>query len=78
VVAVKGGNPDLPRVTLTYAVLNEALEIMFLVHGKEKSSVVGRIFQGRGEPLPAQRIRPRCGNTTWLLDREAATFLAEA
>lgn len=77
VVAVKGGDPDLPRVTLTYAVLNEALEIMFLVPGKEKAPVLGRIFQGCGEVLPAQRVRPRYGHATWLLDREAAIFLRQ-
>lgn len=77
VIAVKGGTPDLARITLTYAVLNEALEIVFLVHGREKAPVVGRIFQGRGVLLPAQRILPRCGHTTWLLDRAAAVFLGE-
>lgn len=77
VVPVRGREPDFTRITLTYAVLNESREIMFLVQGKEKAPVVRRIFHGHGEPLPAQRIRPRCGHITWLLDRAAAALLVE-
>ena len=76
VVAVKGGDPHVSRITMTYPVLNHARQIVFMVSGKGKSPVLKTIFQNENALLPAQRVRPSQGKTTWLLDREAASLLS--
>jgi 6-phosphogluconolactonase len=75
VASVRGGEPDLPRLTLTLPILNQAREVVFMVAGKEKSATVRTILAGEDEGLPAQRIQPAGGRTTWLLDRDAASML---
>lgn len=77
VVSVKGGNPDLARLTLTFPVLNSAAHLFFLVSGKEKAAVVKTLFEEPSAGLPAQNIRPFNQNMTWLLDRAAASLLPE-
>jgi len=75
VIAVRGGDPDLPRLTLTLPLINRIREIVFLVTGKEKAPVARAVLKGDGENLPARRVQPRNGTLTWLLDREAASML---
>jgi 6-phosphogluconolactonase len=75
VAAVRGGEPDLPRLTLTLPVLNRAREIVFMVTGREKCPMVRTIVAGGSEGLPAQRIQSGKGHVTWLLDRGAASML---
>jgi 6-phosphogluconolactonase len=77
VVPVKGGNPDLERLTLTLSVLNSAAHVMFLVSGQEKAPIVRTLFERPSVGLPAQNIRPISRNPTWLLDRAAASLLTE-
>lgn len=75
--AVKGGNPDVYRLTLTYDLLNRAKEIYFLVSGKDKASIVKTAIEKKDAHFPAQKIQPIQGRLTWLLDRESASLLAE-
>jgi 6-phosphogluconolactonase len=77
VVAVKGGDPDVYRLTLTFPVLNRAGEVIFMVSGKEKAGVVKAVIEAEDERFPASRVRPASGMLTWLLDREAASLLGE-
>jgi len=65
------------RITLTAPVINAARDILFLVTGTEKASVVKEVVFGPSdsERLPAQLIHPSPGTTTWLLDRAAVTHL---
>jgi 6-phosphogluconolactonase len=76
VVAVKGGDPHVSRLTLTYPVLNHARQIVFMVSGKGKSPVLKTMFENRNALLPAQRVRPSHGKMNWLLDKEAASLLS--
>jgi len=76
VVAVKGGEPDMDRRTLTLPVLNQAGQIMVLVSGKKKAGIIREIFQSATKKIPARMLRPVQGNATWLVDREASTLLA--
>ena len=76
VIAVKGGNPELYRLTLTYGVINSARQVVFLVTGKAKSKVLGEILEGRGTGLPAGKIKPYTGRLTWILDQAAAIGLS--
>jgi 6-phosphogluconolactonase len=66
--------PDLPRVTLTAALINQAAVVAFLVAGRSKAGVLREVRHGPRNPrrLPAQLIQPRNGDLFWLVDREAA------
>lgn len=77
VIATTGGNPDVPRVTLTLPVLNHAKRLLWLVAGAKKASVVRDALEGadRAEELPAQLVRPAHGTALWFLDRAAAGLL---
>ena len=80
VVATTGGDPYLPRVTLTVPVLNKAKQVMWLVAGKEKAPMVQTVLEGseRANDMPAQMIRPTRGVSLWFVDRAAAQFLQHA
>jgi len=71
--------PPLPlvdRVSLTLELINRAKRILFLVTGSAKAAIVRRIFSERdaSPELPAQRVQPREGELTWLLDEAAAAL----
>jgi 6-phosphogluconolactonase len=65
------------RLTLTPLVINDARYVLFLVTGKDKAAAVAATLQGDIDPesWPAQCIRPRAGQLTWLLDADAAAGL---
>jgi 6-phosphogluconolactonase len=71
-----GMEPQVPRVTLTFPVLNGAREVDFLVAGADKADAVARAF---GEPpdaeAPASRVRPPAGSLFVYLDEAAAARL---
>jgi 6-phosphogluconolactonase len=77
VMAVKGGNPDVDRLTMTFPVINSASEIVFLAAGKGKAAIVKTVLENKDAGLPAQRIKPVKGQLAWLLDRDAASLLSE-
>lgn len=68
---------DLPRVTLTYPVLNNAARVAFLVSGANKAEALHRVIDGSYEidPPPAARVRPDRGTLRFLIDRDAASQL---
>jgi 6-phosphogluconolactonase len=77
VVAVKGGEPDVSRLTMTFPVINNARDIVFLVSGKEKAGVVRAVIENVDQSLPAHKVRPVSGVLTWLLNRDAASLLSK-
>ncbi len=77
VLSVKGGDPDVYRLTLTYLVLNCARHILFIVSGKGKALIVQTLFEDGQVQLPASLVEPLDGQVTWLLDKEAASLLQE-
>ncbi len=68
---------DTWRVTLTYPVINEALDVVFLIAGADKADPLERVLYGEYDPetLPTQLIQPRSGALTLLLDQAAASKL---
>ena len=75
VLSVKGGQPDVGRLTLNYHVLNSTKHILFIASGNRKAAIVQALLAGRQFNLPAEKIRPLNGKVTWLLDQEAAALL---
>jgi 6-phosphogluconolactonase len=78
VVATEPGlAPFVPRLTLTYPVLNNAANVLFLVEHEDKAATVARVLEGPTDPegLPSQSVQPTCGTLTWFLDRAAASQL---
>ena len=77
VVPVKGGTPNVHRVSLTLPVLNRARQIVFLIAGREKAETAKALLEGDRPELPAAQIKPADGELIWLLDQEAAALLAK-
>ena len=73
--AVTGGDPYLPRLTMTYPLLNHARRIVFLATGMEKAPILKAILNDSQTPLPGKKIFPSNGRLTWILDRDAASLL---
>lgn len=65
------------RVTLTPNLINQAVTIVFLVSGEEKSHALKDVLDGEEKPsrLPAQLIQPRDGERIWMVDQSAAVLL---
>ena len=75
IITVRGGNPCIHRITMTFSVLNQAAHVVFLASGNGKAAVVNNILRGRKVGLPASKIQPKNGTLTWILDKEAASLL---
>jgi 6-phosphogluconolactonase len=75
-VPLAGMEPQVPRVTLTFPVLNAAREVDFLVAGADKADAVARAFVEPPDPeAPAGRVRPTAGSLHVFLDEPAASKL---
>ena len=77
VLHVKGGNPRLPRLTLTPRVLNRAKRIIFMISGRGKAPILKTLWENGEKLLPVKEIRPPKGEVIWLVDRAAASLLPE-
>jgi 6-phosphogluconolactonase len=79
VVETVPGAGDVPRVTVTAPLINQAALIVFLVSGESKSAVVREMLEGTPDPdrRPAALIRPVAGEVVWLVDRAAAMRLRQ-
>ena len=64
-----GMEPYVPRVSLTLPALASSRDMLFLVTGRSKREIVGRVLSGAD--LPAARAHSE-GDLVWLLDRDAA------
>jgi 6-phosphogluconolactonase len=76
-IKVKHNTPPSPlvdRITLTYPVLKQAGEVIFLISGREKADILARIFKTPSIPdsLPVQVIIKNHPNALWLIDWDSA------
>jgi len=73
-----GTEPNVPRVTMTYPLLNAARQLAVLVTGSGKADTLGRIDRQLSESgpdrhqLPITGVEPTDGQLTWYLDAAAA------
>lgn len=77
VLSVKGGNPNVDRLTLNYPVLNRAATTVYLVSGQGKADMVRTLLCDKEVRYPPQKIQPESGRLIWLLDQPAASQLPE-
>ncbi len=71
VVEAVGGDPPVPRVTLTLPAINAAARVVFVARGKEKAEAVRDVLYGG--TTPASRVSPKRGTVTVLADGQAAS-----
>jgi 6-phosphogluconolactonase len=66
------------RLSFTLPVLNAAACVAFLVSGTDKAPALHAVLQSDapGEQYPAKLVRPADGKLIWLVDRAAASQLA--
>ena len=65
------------RFTLTFPVINNAANVVFLVSGEEKAGTLKDVVDGelRPDDLPAQSVSPQNGTLHWFVDKAAAARL---
>ena len=70
--------PPPTRLTLTYNVINQAANVIFLVAGTGKVDAIARAFGDEYDPVrfPTQGVRVSNGRLLWLLDEAAAQQLS--
>lgn len=68
------------RFTLTFPVINNARNIIFLVSGADKAATLKEVLEGDFLPLkyPSQTVKPVGGKLLWLVDEPAAKLLTSA
>jgi 6-phosphogluconolactonase len=81
VLPATGGDPPVPRVTVTLPLLNAALRVVFVVQGEGKAGVLREVVAAFRDPslrsrgLPATLVAPRRGTVVFLADAAAASRL---
>lgn len=65
------------RYTLTFPLINNAKNVIFLVSGSEKAVTLNEVIRGEQRPneLPSQSVQPENGELVWFIDEAAAEFL---
>jgi len=63
------------RITLTFPVLNQAAEVVFLVSGVGKAQILSQVLRPGTKEFPAQSVQPENGRLLWLVDQDAGSML---
>lgn len=79
VAAVYVDELQMYRISFTTEIINQARNVVYLVSGQSKASILRQVIEGKLEPeqLPAQLIKPVNGELYWLVDEDAASLLTE-
>ena len=70
-------NAKHERITITFPVINNARNIIFIVTGCNKAEVVKNVLEIENSNLPAASVRPFKGRLFFLLDQHAGALLSE-
>jgi len=70
--AVKHPTTGQQRITITGPVINNAVNVAFLVTGFGKAEIVSKVLNTSKNDFPASLVCPVHGRLTWLLDNDAA------
>ncbi|GBE03458.1 6-phosphogluconolactonase [bacterium BMS3Abin09] len=65
------------RITMTFPVIDNAENIMFMAEGPGKSGVIREVIENEKSRLPAALVRPGEGSLFYLLDEAAASLLSK-
>ncbi len=67
------------RVTMTFPVINESKNILFLVAGEDKAEALRQVLEGQSNPeeFPAQLVCQKRGFQLWLIEKSAAALLKQ-
>ena len=65
------------RLTLTFPIINNARNAIFLVKGADKAETLREVLMGEFQPdkFPAQTVKLTGGELFWLIDNQAAALL---
>ncbi len=65
------------RLTLTFPVINNAANVIFMVSGENKAKVLHEVLEGAEnfEKYPSQNVKLNDGELFWLVDEKAAAKL---
>lgn len=68
------------RFTITFPVINNAWNVIFLVSGEGKAAAARTVIEGEFRPdkFPAQLVAPISGRLLWIMDSAAAGLLRRA
>ena len=77
VMPVSVPKPPPDRLTFTPPILNAARHVLFLATGADKADALREVLQGEVNPdeYPAQLVRPKNGEVTWMVDTAIASKL---
>ncbi|MFH1994156.1 MAG: 6-phosphogluconolactonase [Nitrospinota bacterium] len=67
VIGAEGGTPPLPRLTMTYEILNRSSETIFLASGETKGEILKKILEENLLMYPAERIKTKRGEPLWVV-----------
>jgi 6-phosphogluconolactonase len=69
--------PPVDRVTFTFPLINAARQVMFLVSGAAKATIVHEVLDNPPDVYkhPSSGVQPNHGKLIWLLDEPAASSL---
>ena len=63
------------RITMTFPVIDNAENIIFMAEGSSKSGVIREVIEDEKSRLPAAMVKPLKGSLFFLLDEAAASLL---
>ncbi|MCY3975273.1 MAG: 6-phosphogluconolactonase, partial [Simkaniaceae bacterium] len=79
VVANKVPQKSTVRMTMTYPIINQAMNIVIYVTGRKKAGMVRRVFLSeKTPPFPVSRVGTKKNKALWVLDSDACAPLIKS
>uniref|UniRef100_A0A1I8F107 6-phosphogluconolactonase n=1 Tax=Wuchereria bancrofti TaxID=6293 RepID=A0A1I8F107_WUCBA len=63
--------PPPRRITLTLPIINHGRYVAFICTGRRKGELIREIVNGQNSNFPAAMVKPKSGNISWFMDKEA-------